>query len=223
MHMPKGMRLKSEGFASSLYDPGSTFTLANYCRQKGLPYADTGFPVALETFSAYGLKFQERFVPELENKLVISLHRSTTGFRIDLDNGEVVAARQVVIAVGLSYFDYVPPVLAAFSEGLVTHSSRHRNLEHFQGCEVAVVGAGASALDLAALLHQAGALARVVARKPVIRFHDPPEQGQPSLIQRVRTPMTGIGKRAFVCRTQSSSRHWTTSDLGRLSRRFPGC
>src|ERR1039458_9410628 len=25
-HMPKGMRLKSEGFASSLYDPGSTFT-----------------------------------------------------------------------------------------------------------------------------------------------------------------------------------------------------
>lgn len=95
MHMPKGMRLKSEGFASSLYDPDSTFTLANYCRQKGLPYADTGFPVALETFSDYGLEFQERFVPELENKLVTSLRRSTTGFRIDLDNGEVVAARRV--------------------------------------------------------------------------------------------------------------------------------
>jgi FAD-dependent urate hydroxylase len=26
-HMPKGMHLKSEGFASSLADPGSTFTL----------------------------------------------------------------------------------------------------------------------------------------------------------------------------------------------------
>jgi cation diffusion facilitator CzcD-associated flavoprotein CzcO len=25
-HMPKGMRLKSEGFASGLYDPQSTFT-----------------------------------------------------------------------------------------------------------------------------------------------------------------------------------------------------
>jgi len=26
-HMPKGMRLKSEGFASRVYDPASTFTL----------------------------------------------------------------------------------------------------------------------------------------------------------------------------------------------------
>jgi len=35
-HMPKGMHLKSEGFASSLYDPGSTFTLEVYCKQKGI-------------------------------------------------------------------------------------------------------------------------------------------------------------------------------------------
>ena len=33
-HMPRGMRLKSEGFASGLYDPGSTFTLAKYLRGK---------------------------------------------------------------------------------------------------------------------------------------------------------------------------------------------
>src|SRR5947209_2295984 len=53
-------------------------------------------------------------------------------------------------------------------------------------------GAGASALDLAALLHQAGAEVQVVARGPVIRFHDPPQLPRPWR-QRMRSPMTGLG------------------------------
>jgi flavin-dependent dehydrogenase len=58
---------------------------------------------------------------------------------------------------------------------------------------VAIIGAGASALDLAALLHQAGARVEVIARKSVIRFHDPPEKTEPSFLDRLRTPITGIG------------------------------
>src|SRR5216683_218341 len=73
--MPRGMRLKSEGFASSLYDPESSFTLGHYCRERGLPYADTGKPVPLEKFIDYGLEFQKRLVPELENKLIVSVER----------------------------------------------------------------------------------------------------------------------------------------------------
>jgi cation diffusion facilitator CzcD-associated flavoprotein CzcO len=30
-HMPQGMHLKSEGFASNLYDPEGKFTLEAYC------------------------------------------------------------------------------------------------------------------------------------------------------------------------------------------------
>src|SRR5580704_10960563 len=44
-NMPDGMRLKSEGFASSLYEPHSRLTLAEFCREKNLPYADIGLPV----------------------------------------------------------------------------------------------------------------------------------------------------------------------------------
>ena len=64
-----------------------------------------------------------------------------------------------------------------------------------------MVGAGASALDLAALLHQAGARVQVIARKPAIRFHDPPKKEGPSWSERVRTPMTGIGAgwNVFLC------------------------
>jgi cation diffusion facilitator CzcD-associated flavoprotein CzcO len=191
--MPKGMRLKSEGSASSLYDPNVAFTLAQYCNQEGIPYADHGSPVALETFTSYGLAFQKRLVPEVENKLVVSLRRSADGFEIVLEDGDVVAARKVVIAVGISHFGYVPPVLSTLPEEFVTHSSKHNSLDPFQGREVAVVGAGASALDLAALLHQAGASVQLIARKPVIRFHDPPGQTPPSLLQRIRLPRTGIG------------------------------
>jgi len=192
-HMPRGMRLKSEGFASSLYDPGSTFTLEVYCKEKGIPYGHLGHPVPLEVFTSYGLEFQRRFVPELENKIVSQLQRSPEGFRIRLEEGETLTARRVVMAVGLTYYEYLPPELAGLPETFVTHSSRHSDIDKFRGRDVAVVGAGASALDLAALLHQAGARVQVLARKPIIRFHDPPKKLEPSLLDQLRHPITGIG------------------------------
>jgi thioredoxin reductase len=190
--MPKGMRLKSEGFASSLDDPQSAFTLAEYCRQQGLPYADLGLPVPLETFTAYGLEFQKRYVPGLEDKLVVSICPAPEGYEVTLDDGEVFTARRAVLAVGITHFAYVPSVLAALPQEFVTHSSRHHVLDQFKGREVAVVGAGASAVDLAALLHAAGASVQLIARKPVVRFHDPAQIPRP-LMDRIQTPMTGIG------------------------------
>jgi thioredoxin reductase len=191
--MPRGMRLKSEGFASSLYDPNSRFTLGHYCREQSTPYADTGLPVPLETFVDYGLEFQRRFVPELEDKLVVSVERTDSGFHVILDDGEEVVAGSVVIAVGISHFAYVPPIVSALPRTLFSHSSQHSELGQFKGREVAVVGAGASALDLAALLHEAGASVQLIARKPAIRFHDPPSPKPRTLLERAWSPMTGIG------------------------------
>ena len=200
-NMPRGMRLKSEGFASSLYDPESSFTLADYCRERNLPYADIGLPVPLETFSAYGLEFQRRFVPEVENKVVVSVSRRAGRFAILLEDGEVVIAKKLLLAVGLGCFDYVPPVFSGISEKFFTHSSRHRALERFRGREVIVVGAGASALDIAALLHQDGVPVRVVARRKSIHFHSPPPSASPSLLRQLRKPVTGIGPgwHLFLC------------------------
>jgi len=200
-NMPKGMRLKSEGFASSLYDPNSAFTLGRYCSEKGIPYADMGLPVSLETFSSYGLEFQRSLVPQLEDRRVLEVNRSSDSFQINLEGGETLTARRVVVAVGLTYFDYLPPVLSGFSEEFVTHSCRHRDLDGWRGREVAVIGAGASALDLAALLHQAGASVHLIARKPAVCFHDPPSPDPPSLIRQIRRPRTGIGAgwKLFFC------------------------
>jgi len=192
-HMPKGMRLKSEGFASSLYDPGSTFTLEVYCKEKGIPYGRLGRPVPLEVFTAYGLEFQKRFVANLENKMVESLKRSGDGFELGLDSGETLTARRVVMAVGLTHYSNFPAELAGLPPSLVSHSSKHSTVDQFRGREVAILGAGASALDLAALLNQAGARVQVLSRKPVIKFHDPPEKLEFSFFDQLRNPITGIG------------------------------
>jgi thioredoxin reductase len=191
-HMPKGMRLKSEGFASSLSDPHSQFELRHYCQQQGIKYEDVGEPVHLETFVAYGHEFQRKFVSNLEEKLVVSVQDSPVGFELQLEGGEKVLARNVVVAVGISHYAYVPPILAALPKGSVSHSSAHCDPEGFKGRSVAIVGAGASALDLAALLHEAGSSVQVIARSSTIRFQDPPGGGS-SRKNKMLNPRTGIG------------------------------
>ena len=200
LHMPTGMRLKSDGFASSLYDPDEDFPLSKYCEQQRIPYADRGLPIPLDTFVSYGLAFQRQFVPELEQKIVVSIKRLSPGFEVALADGEILMAKRVVASVGLSHYAYVPPILARFSEQFVTHSSEHNEVSRFNGKTVAVIGAGASATDLAALLHQAGAQVHVIARQPYICFHT---LGRTSrrLVDRIRHPMTGLGPgwRSFWC------------------------
>ena len=129
--MPKGMLLKSEGFASFLYDPNATFTLADFCKDKGLPYADSGLPVPIETFSAYGIEFQRRLVPHLEDKTVVSVNRASEGFEIALEDGEIIYAKKLVMAVGISHYWYVPPVLSELPKELLSHSSNHSDLQGF--------------------------------------------------------------------------------------------
>jgi thioredoxin reductase len=189
--MPKGMHLKSEGFASSLSDPGRQFTLAEFCRQQGLPYLDTGLPVPLETFVSYGMAFQKKFAPNLENKSVTRLQPREAGFEVQLDDGETFLAHRVIVATGIVHYAQLPAELRNLTPELVSHSSAHHDLSHFAGRRVGIIGSGASALDLAALLHEAGATAEVIARSSVIRFHDPPQPR--SLYARISQPATGIG------------------------------
>jgi thioredoxin reductase len=190
-HMPQGMHLKSEGFASDIYDPAGSFSLQAFCAERGIPYADIGLPVAIETFIAYGQEFQRRFVPNVEDTQVTSLTQAGGRFELATATGEIVQARQVVVAAGIVNFAYVPPSLTTLGP-LISHSSQHYDLRSFKGRSVAVLGAGASALDMAALLRQVGATVEVVARRKTIPFHNPPNEPRP-LLQRVSAPRSGLG------------------------------
>lgn len=190
--MPAGMLLKSEGFASNLADPDDRFTLENFCAEQGVPYAPEGLPVPRESFIAYGRAFQQRFVPEVEDRTVVAVRRAGGGFTVQMDDGEVVSADRLVVGIGISDFPHLPPSLADLPAELLSHASQHEDLSVFSGRSVAVVGAGSSAIDIAALLHEAGASVRLISRRAELPFHTPPEAHR-SWRDRLRAPMTGIG------------------------------
>jgi cation diffusion facilitator CzcD-associated flavoprotein CzcO len=193
-HMAVGTLLKSFGFASNLYDPRSTFTLAHFCQEQGLPYSDVVEPVSLETFIAYGMEFQRRFIPDLEQTDITSLRRSPEGFTLMTQTGEAVFARRVIIAVGITNFGNIPSIFADLPEELVTHSSQHRDVHKFSNRTVAVIGAGASAADLAGLLHEAGSHVHMIARRDSIHFHAPPEPDPRPIFHRLLMPRSGLGQ-----------------------------
>jgi thioredoxin reductase len=192
-HMPKGMMLKSDGFASDIYDPESEFTLRQFCAERGIEYADSGVPVRLETFTAYGLAFRDRMVPELEDKLVVSVGRLPDGFHLQLEDGETLQARAVVLAVGITHFEHIPETLAHLPPEFLSHSARHHDVEPFRGRNVVVIGGGASALDLAGLLREAGADVQLVSRRKELRFHSTPNGKARSRWQEIRHPKSGLG------------------------------
>src|SRR6202041_1303900 len=131
-HMPKGMLLKSEGFATSLYDPDSSFTLRHYCEEKKLPYDDVGNPVPLEVFSAYGLEFQKRLVPTLEQTDITSVSRTSEGFELETADFQIVQAPSVIVALPITYFSPLPQFLADLPRSHVSHSSEHHDLSGFR-------------------------------------------------------------------------------------------
>jgi thioredoxin reductase len=130
-------------------------------------------------------------VPNLEQKLVTSVEESAAGFELELEDGERLFARKVIVAAGVIHFANIPDDLLELPERFISHSSAYGDLAGFAGLRVAVVGAGASAIDLAASLHETGASVHVIARRATIRFHDPPQPR--SLSDRILRPTTGIG------------------------------
>ncbi len=197
--MPEGMVLKSEGFASSLWHPDNAFTLRDYCAEQGLPYKDSGLPVPLKTFSDYGVAFQKRFVPMLDERWVTSLDRESNAFVLRLDNDEIVTARRVVIAAGIRSFNQTPPELDPIKGPLCSHSADHHPLRQFSGKNMLVIGGGASGVGLAALMSGQGAKVTVAVRKNRIDFCGPPMER--SVLDKIREPESGLGTgwRSLAC------------------------
>jgi thioredoxin reductase len=186
--MPEGMFLRSSYRACYIADPDGRLTFAEYERVHGVKAEDG--PVSIDRFVNYGLWFQHSVAPDVDTRRVVRLDRANDRFSLLLSDGATFLADRVVVAAGIAPFAWIPPEYSALSEDLVSHTSHHRTFDMFDGRRVLVVGAGQSALESAALLHEAGADVEVVARGPAFRWNPTANAGaqvrRPALVKRIR-------------------------------------
>jgi lysine/ornithine N-monooxygenase len=210
-NMPRGMFLKSEPWASNLSDPDGRWRLDVYCAEQGLT-ARHAEPIPVEAFAAYGLWFARHAVPAVDERMVTRVTSRPDGFSAVTEDGELLHARTVALAVGVMPFVEVPRALRDLHPALVTHSSHHSDLDRFRGKDVTVIGGGQAALETAALLSEQGTRVRVLARADGLRWNDVPPPWERPWWQSVRSPHSGLGP---------GWRNWFYSERPGLFRRLP--
>lgn len=159
--MPVGMCLRSNWGASHIADPNQEFTLDAYCRENGNHLSK---PIPLDRFVDYGMWYQRKAVPDVDMRYVRSVESGSRGFKLALADGEEFTARRVVVAGGISAFAARPTEFDSLPPALASHTSEHNDLRKFRGQRVVVIGGGQSALESAALFHEAGIAVEVIAR-----------------------------------------------------------
>ena len=174
--MPAGMLLRSAWSASHIADPNARLTLDAYKVSSGNHLAA---PITLERFVDYGLWYQRAAVPNVDSRKVCEVEPQGGRFRITLDDGSDFLASRVIVATGISVFAARPAVFDGISRAFATHSSEQADISSLAGKRVVVVGAGQSALESAALLHELGANVEILVRSASVHWLGWKERLQP--------------------------------------------
>jgi FAD-dependent urate hydroxylase len=165
-HMPEGMMLRSPWPASNLSDPQQSFSIDAFEAASG----KISRPIPLDRFVDYGLWFQNQTVPELERRKISRIETNSKGFVVTTEDGEQFNSKRVVIAAGIGSFANRPQVFSSLPGEFVTHACDQRSVDRFKGKRVAVIGAGQSALESAALIHEAGGEVELLVRESGIHW-----------------------------------------------------
>ena len=181
--------LRTYCFGTNISTPQQGFSFVDYSRPRGL---ETFEPCSIKDFAAYGEWFQESNVPWAEPTDVSHVRSHENGFALELVDGQRLVAERVIIAVGLSCFHHIPPALESLVRAPVMHTSQIINFAAFKDKDIAVVGAGQSALEAAALLHEVGARPQLIVRKNSVRWMNRVSHLR-SRWQKLRSPLSSLG------------------------------
>ena len=166
-NMPTGMFLRSNWTATQIANPSGYLTLEAFQAESN-SYFET--PIPLEKFVQYGLWYQKRGVPGVDQRRIALIDADGKGFKLTAEDGEVFTARRVIIAAGIASFAWRPPEFQTLPASLATHTSEHCDLAKLAGKRILVIGCGQSALESAALLFEAGAEVEIIARSRHIHW-----------------------------------------------------
>jgi hypothetical protein len=196
-NMPVGMLLRSSARASSISDARGEFTITRYGKANGQSLPTT---VPLDEFVRYAHWFQRTLVPDVDERRVERLDRAGEGFQLHLADGEEIVVRRVVVAAGIAPFARRARQFSGLPASHLSHSIDLRDPAAFRQKQVIVIGAGQSALESAALLHESGGHVEIVTRSDrIVWIPKPPEN--PNILdrqlRRVLYPPTEVGPRGL--------------------------
>ena len=164
--MPTGMVLRSPREASNISDPHLHMSLDAYESVSGSKFARL---VPRETFVNYGRWFESQLGSSVDRRNVSNVSRNGSGFKSTLSDGTVLKSKRVVVATGIGMFRKNPELYAGLPASRVSHCYAGSDLASL-GQRVAVIGGGQSALECAALLHEAGRDVDVISRNPQLHW-----------------------------------------------------
>src|ERR1700733_5168425 len=110
-YMPDGMILKSERFASNLWDPQRRYTFKRYCAERSIPYQAVGSPLSLALFLQYADWFREHAVGQVHDVKIVNVRNAVDKFALELADGTRLTSRRVILATGHMAFRELPPQL----------------------------------------------------------------------------------------------------------------
>ncbi|MGB1042327.1 MAG: flavin-containing monooxygenase [Tenacibaculum sp.] len=132
------------------WDSLKLFTPTEYNHLPGLKFnAQKGhYPTKVEVANYFKTYVDEFSIPVQLNTLVTSITKTTKGFRVIYENGEI-AAKNVIIATGPFHIPYTPPCNTKVSESICQmHSNFYKRKNQLKAGDALVVGGGDSGYQI---------------------------------------------------------------------------
>jgi len=169
--MPPDMLMRSAWEETSLSARGGRGTIDDFVAATDERRQE---PIPLQLFLRYADWFRESFVLDHSTGDVVGVEPANGGYLVRTADGADATARDLVLAVGVTPFPFVPPQFedAMATSDRIEFAVQHREFGDLAGRRVVIVGAGQAALETAALARDAGADVEVLARSGVRWFAD---------------------------------------------------
>ena len=154
-NMPEGMFLRSASNWS--LDPTEQASILHYLATLGKSPAEVE-PLSRAFYLEYCQWFQEQHNLQCLPFYVTKLYKLGERFRAILENGDVIEAKNIVVAIGMGYFRNLPSELTdLLPEGRFRHTVEAVQFKSLKGKRVLILGGRQSAFEWTALLHDEGA------------------------------------------------------------------
>ena len=163
--------LRSEMATSEIAHPHNAYSIQNFRAANGLERGKSSERIGVKEYRQYIDWVLAQLPYDIQSEYLAKLSQNNNYFQAELESGEVLGAKQVVIATGVAHHLNIPAEFAKARD--VIHSYYTQEIEALQGKKVLVVGAGQSAAEAMEICRKNANQVHWYARKEP-RFYSEP-------------------------------------------------